>query len=245
MFEAKFAALGRAAAPGDSIPGDPSGGWFGSDLLAELQVLNLKLIRWLRAQVLENRLMASNAPMLSENRLLWLGLSDTAAEQLSTCPCALLDAEFADGATWQSIASTSVRDSARPWQKDANTVLLDDPEGRQLARLTVSLAWHLARHRPIAATLTLGMGPATAQHLHAMRLASIDVLPEWLPELVKPRWNGEPRVWAHLLEAASSAAPLRLESARVGAMQLIARQLADARNRDASRCPPGGAGRKP
>ena len=53
--------------------------------------------------------------------------------------------------------------------------------------------------------------------------------------MVRPRWHDVPRVWSYLLEAAISAAPLRLESARVGALQLIARQLAKARERESGR----------
>jgi hypothetical protein len=226
MFEAKTAEIGRHA------DGDSAGGWFGADLLAELQVVNLKIIYWLRAHARENAAAAERAALLTENRARWLALDDAAALQLSYCPCALVDAEFANSDTWEAIAVAAVRDAAPRSRRDRAVLLLDDLPGRQLARLTVNLGWHLARHRPLAATITLGMCAGSLQRLQLMRLAAIDSLPDWLPELVQPRWHSEPRVWAHLLEAAISGAPLRLEAARVGTLQLIARQLSEARQRD-------------
>lgn len=233
MFEAKTAAGSRGTpdAARQKV-GDEAGGWFGQDLLAELQIVNLKTVHWLRALARQDAAATPRAALLAENRSLWLALDDVAMAQLSACPCALTDAEFANSATWESIAAAAVRDSAPRAQREAGVVLLDDAAGRQLARLTVNLGWHLARHRPLAATVTLGMCSGTVQQLQGMRLATVDVLPDWLPALVRPRWHDEPRIWTYLLEAAISAAPLRLESARVGALQLIARQLAKARERD-------------
>lgn len=233
MFDSKTAAGSRGAPDAARQQGgDGAGGWFGLDLLAELQIVNLKTIHWLRALAGQGEAATPGAALLAENRSLWLALDDMAAAQLSACPCALTDAEFANSATWESIAAAAVRDSAPRTQPKAGAVLLDDAAGRQLARLTVNLGWHLARHRPLAATVTLGMCSGTVQQLQGMRLAAVDVLPDWLPALVRPRWHDEPRVWTYLLEAAISAAPLRLESARVGALQLIARQLAQARERE-------------
>ena len=233
MFDAKTAAGSRETqdAAGQQ-GGDGAGGWFGLDLLAELQMVNLKTIHWLRALARQGGAATPGAAMLADNSALWLALDDAAAAQLSVCPCALTDAEFANSATWESIAAAAVRDWAPQAQRDAGAILLDDAAGRQLARLTVNLGWHLARHRPLAATVALGMCSGTLQQLQGMRLAAVDVLPDWLPALVRPRWHDEPRVWSYLLEAAISAAPLRLESARVGALQLIARQLAKARERE-------------
>ena len=52
MFEGKTAAPGRAVPePVRPAAGEGAGGWFGVDLLAELQVVNLKVVQWLRAQV--------------------------------------------------------------------------------------------------------------------------------------------------------------------------------------------------
>jgi hypothetical protein len=236
MFEAKTAAGSRGTPDAARQQGgDGAGGWFGLDLLAELQIVNLKTIHWLRALARQDVAATPGAALLAENRSLWLALDDVATAQLSACPCALTDAEFANSATWELIAAAAVRDAAPRAQRDAGAVLLDDPAGRQLARLTVNLGWHLARHRPLAATVTLGMCSGTMQQLQGMRLATVDVLPDWLPALVRPRWHDEPRVWTYLLEAAISAAPLRLESARVGALQLIARQLAKARERETGR----------
>ncbi len=236
MFETKTAAGSRVAqGPGGPPGSDGAGGWFGLDLLAELQIVNLKTIEWLRAQVRNNAAETHGAAMLAENRSLWLALDDTAAAQLSVCPCALTDAEFANSETWESIAAAAVRDSAPRTRSDAGALLFDDAAGRPLARLTLNLGWHLARHRPLAATVTFGMCSGTLQRLQTMRLAAVDVLPDWLPALVRPRWHDEPRVWTYLLEAAISAAPLRMESARVGALQLIARQLAKARERESGR----------
>ncbi len=233
MFEAKTAAGSRVNQdPGHQPGSDGAGGWFGLDLLAELQIVNLKTIDWLRAQVRQDAAETHRAAMLADNRSLWLALDDAAAAQLSACPCALTDAEFANSETWESIAAAAVRDSAPRSRPDSGALLLDDAAGRQLARLTVNLGWHLARHRPLAATVTLGMCSGTLQQLQGMRLAAVDVLPDWLPALVRPRWHDESRVWTYLLEAAISAAPLRMESARVGALQLIARQLARAREQE-------------
>ena len=233
MFETKTAVNSRAQPEtARQSGGDGAGGWFGADLLAELQVVNLKVIFWLRAQAVTHAPAAQRSALLAENRSLWLALDDTAAAQLSTCPCALTDADFANNDTWEAIAAAAVRDAAPRPRRDQGALLLDDVAGRQLARLTVNLGWHLARHRPLAATVTLGMCDGTLQRLQSMRLAAIDSLPDWLPYLVQPRWHTEPKVWAYLLEAAISGAPLRLESARVGALQLIARQLAQARERE-------------
>jgi hypothetical protein len=215
-----------------------AGGWFGADLLAELRAVNLKLIEWLHARVVLSAESASRSAMLHENRALWLGLDAGSMRRLAECPCALVDAGFAQQASWQAIATAAVRDVAPRAYGDPNAILLNDPAGLQVARLTMALAWHLARHRPTAATISLGLSDGTAAVLQSLRLTTIDRLPEALPMLVQPRWRDEPRVWAQMLQAAIGGAPLQLESARVSMLQLIARQLGEARAREAARIPP-------
>jgi hypothetical protein len=227
MSEAKKAAEKHAPA-GRPNRGDAqaTGSWFGQDVLAEVRQINLQVCRWLRAQVAAESVFMQQLPLLHENRVRWLALDDRGLRDLSGCPCVLLDADFANPAAWESIAATEVRDGPPSAGRDAASTLVADAGGRQLARLTLQLAWHLARFRPVVATVTLGMPVATAIHLQGMRLVAMDVLPDWLPALVRPRWHGDPRAWAQLLAAAQSGLPLQLESARVGALQLVARQLA-------------------
>lgn len=230
MGESRTGASKRLA--GAASEATPAGSWFGTDLLAELRSVNLKLVQWLHARVVLSADAASRLAMLRDNRSLWLGLDASSMQRLAECPCALVDAGFAHRAPWEAIAAAAVRDTEPRAYADSNALPLNDAAGLHIARLTMALAWHLARHRPAAATISFGLSAGTAAVLQSLRLSVIDRLPEALPLLVQPRWRDEPRVWAQLLQAAISGAPLQLESARVSMLQLIARQLGEARSRE-------------
>jgi hypothetical protein len=86
----------------------------------------------------------------------------------------------------------------------------------------LTYGWHLARSRPAAARILLGMSPVCAERIAGCTLRQIAVLAEQHPEWLQPRWSARLPVWRELLRAAICGDDAALERARMRGLQLLA-----------------------
>ena len=212
--------------------------WFEQDLLGQLYHVNLGFLRLVMSRLGPSQQAAET--MLRANLDLWQHQNEASLQWLAWSPFALIDAAFAEGALWQSMLAirpepvwSAVAEPTLPFPApEANALdrrsLLANNGGRHLTRVATALSWHVARHQPLAARLTFGMSGRVLRSLVQIDLGALDLIVSRQPTWIKPRWAEEPEVWCDLLRAALSKDETQREATRVGALQLIARELARA-----------------
>lgn len=205
----------NAAVQGATGPQWLAGHWLSAEALEPLEDINAQCLDLLCAVAEQGGAMPA---MISAQREAWCGLSTLSRTRLAASPYLLADAGFSEEGRWRAVATRSVRDLPRPASECAFT----GEVARDFSRRVLIYGWHLARaHRQIA-RLVLGMTPACAEQLAALRLRDLDWLADQQPGWVRPRWEGQPAVWRHLLAAASEDDRLLLTQVSLRGIQLLA-----------------------
>ena len=155
-------------------------------------------------------------PLLSSLRDLWLALDPAARRRAASCPYLLVDPGFSDVRNW--LGGNAIHDATRP----AVTAFFGGARAGTVLRLTLTYGWHLARSRPSAARLLLGMPPACAERIAACTLRQVEALAEHHLEWLQPRWPTRLQAWRELLAAAIQGEGPALERARTRGLQLLA-----------------------
>jgi hypothetical protein len=174
--------------------------------LAEINELALELMTRRAAGV-----PAGLHAVLRDSVELWRALTPEQGRRIAGCPFLLVEIDVA-----ALSAGGGVRDSGEGehWFEEQSLP--------RLAYLTLTYAWHIARSRPLAARIVLGLHEADSAWLAGLTLRELGACIEIAPALLRPRWLAHPEIWRHLLSAAASAAPAEFELARLRGMQLLA-----------------------
>lgn len=157
-------------------------------------------------------------PLLHDLRDLWPMLDAGARQRAAACPYLIVDAGFADPRAWAS--GHSIHESHHGELSAAP--FFSGPRAANLLRLALTYGWHLARSRPAAARVLLGMSAVCAQRIAGCTLRQIAVLAEQHPEWLQPRWSQRVGVWRELLSAAIRGDEPALERARMRGLQMLA-----------------------
>jgi hypothetical protein len=148
----------------------------------------------------------------------WRALSPAARVQLAASPYLLVEAGFDDAARWALPARRMVQDLA-PVQREP---VFSGPDSEVFIRSVLVLGWHLARANRQLARVMLGMSPACAVRVAALKLRDLDWVVVNHPGWVRPRWERQPRVWRHLLGAALDSDTSLLTQVSLRGLQLMA-----------------------
>jgi hypothetical protein len=148
----------------------------------------------------------------------WQDLTAVARAQLAASPYLLADAGFDDESRWLRLEKRVVRDLPRTLSEPAFV----GAGAEDFVRRVLVLGWHLARANRQLARVVLGMTPACAERIAALRLQDLDWLAANQPGWVRPRWESQPRVWRHLLFAARNQDGELLTQVSLRGIQLMA-----------------------
>jgi hypothetical protein len=146
----------------------------------------------------------------------FLQASVEARQRLAAAPFLLLDAGFADSASW--VRPSGVQEVSA--KSGASMPVLDLPIG--IVHRTLLLGWHLARTNRLAARVALGMTPTCAELIGSLRLRDLETLAERDRGCVRLRWERRTELWRPLLLAAASGQWPLLESLQMRGLQLLA-----------------------
>jgi hypothetical protein len=182
------------------------------EAVAEINAQCLEFLCGLAAQ--ETRL----PEMFNGQLVAWRELSMSARVQLAASPYLLADAGFGDESRWLLPARRMVQDLPGP----AAEPVFTGPGAPEFIRAVLVLGWHLARANRQLARVVLGMTPACAVRIGALRLRDLDWVVQHHPEWVRPRWERQPRVWRHLLGAAREPGAALLTHVSLRGLQLLA-----------------------
>ncbi len=133
----------------------------------------------------------------------------------------LVDLEFADADWWRRAKNYPTR--SEPLSPDRGT--FPRPSALQLARSTLTLAWHSVRADRDAAGVMLGMNSAVSSLIASLSLTEIDLIVERRFRHVRPRWDDRPSVWLQLLRASQNENIRQARDFNVRGLQLIAGAL--------------------
>lgn len=129
-----------------------------------------------------------------------------------------------------SLVDIGLSDSSAPLSEPNRLPALSVPaflpprRTAELAQVTLTLAWTLARSDPVVVSIVFGLSQSQVQALLQVAVQSIPMLAERLSGALRPRWLGEPHVWRHLLGFSGTTATARLAPVHIRALQ---RQFAD------------------
>jgi hypothetical protein len=191
-------------------------GWLHGETLESLTELNEQCLELLAEHAA--RLEAVRFPLLHSLRDLWAALDHVARQRAATCPYLIVDAGFADVRNWGCVGHHVIHDSQSP----AMACFFGGPRATTVLRLALTYGWHLARSRPSAARLLLGMPQMCADRIAACTLRQIETLADRHLEWLQPRWPQRLGVWRELLVNASGGDASALERARMRGLQLLA-----------------------
>jgi hypothetical protein len=193
-----------------------SSSWLHGETLESLTELNDQCLELLS----EHASSAGGAryPLLHELADLWSRLDIPARQRAAGCPFLIVDAGFADPRNWAS--GNTIHESRHPAPSPA--LFFGGVRAGNLLRLALTYGWHLARSRPAAARVLLGMSPLCAERIAGLTLRQIATLAEQHPEWLQPRWSQRVPVWRELLRAAICGDETALERARMRGLQLLA-----------------------
>jgi hypothetical protein len=129
------------------------------------------------------------------------------------CPYALFDLRFQDDAHWRA------RLESEPWR------VADDAGGeeaqRELARLIVFYAWHVAS-LGMSAQLLLGMRAETVDGFRRLTVDSLPALALSEAKHLSARWQQSAAYWSTLIHAACGEDAAALRRAQLYGLQLAA-----------------------
>jgi len=189
----------------------PAAAWLGAATLESLTELNEFALALLAEQA---RAPGAPGPVLREVAAAWGGLDAGARRRAAACPYLLLDAGFAERERWRPPAPGEAGRGAVGFFSVPGTV--------EVARLTLTYAWHLTRSHGVAARVLLGIPPSCVALIAALTLPRIHALAERHPHWLRPRWPAHPYWWRALLAAAASGEERALERARLAGLTLLA-----------------------
>jgi len=148
----------------------------------------------------------------------WRALTPSARAQLAASPYLLVEAGFDDENRWALPGRRMVQDLG-PAPREAVFI---GPAAEVFMRGVLVFGWHLARANRQLARVVLGMPPACAVRVAALKLRDLDWVIEHHPGWVRPRWERQPRVWSHLLGAALESDTELLTQVSLRGLQLMA-----------------------
>jgi hypothetical protein len=170
----------------------------------------------LNAEIVE--VLAGGSPWLQWQ---WRALGEAARLRLAQCPFLLADAGFADPRLWAGLPGAGVHEAQPPAGAEGQRCALPTP----LLRRVLLYAWHLARVRPLAARMTLGMCERCLAVVAACRLADLEALAERRPAWIRARWAERPELWRAWLGAAAQESAQQLELLQLWGLQMIASEV--------------------
>ena len=135
-------------------------------------------------------------------------------------PLLLVDMRLADLEWWRTAKDHPTRAAPLPAWRGA----FPRPQGVQLARATLMLAWHTVRADRYA-TCLLGMSPGVSEIIASLSLTEIDRIVERHFRHARPRWEDRPAVWRRLLLAAQSDSARLTRDFNLYGLQLLTGQL--------------------
>lgn len=154
--------------------------------------------------------------MFSGQLQVWRDLPAKARAQLAASPYLLVDAGFDSEARWHHSAMVQDARLATP------EPVFTGAGAESFIQSVLVLGWHLARANRQLARVVLGMTPGCAVRVASLRLRDLDWIARHQPGWVRPRWERQPRVWRHLLCAASEPDAALLTQVSLRGLQLLA-----------------------
>ncbi|HEV2286301.1 MAG TPA: hypothetical protein VGR80_09675, partial [Steroidobacteraceae bacterium] len=151
----------------------PAPAWLGAaalDSLAELNEFALALL----AEQAQAQAPGAPGPVLREVAAAWSGLDAAALRRAAECPYLLLDAGFAERERWRWPAPGEAG-------RGGGAGFFSVPGTVEVARLTLTYAWHLTRSQSVAARVLLGIPPECVALIAALTLRQIHALAERHP----------------------------------------------------------------
>ena len=139
-------------------------------------------------------------------------------DELSRTPVSLVDVGLSDEGSRFPLAGVTGGPACSP------PPFLARERASQLAQVTITLAWTLARSDAIATSIVFGISRSRAKEIRAIGFHSIAGISEKLAGAVRPRWLNEPRIWQRLFESSERPSGARLAPRRIWILQ---RQFAD------------------
>jgi hypothetical protein len=135
-------------------------------------------------------------------------------------PLLLVDMQFANLEWWRTVKDHPTRAAPLPAWRGA----FARPQGVQLARATLMLAWHSVRSDRYGACL-LGITPAVSDIIASLSITEIDRLVERRFRHLRPRWEDRPAVWRGLLLLAQNEDFRRTRDFNLYSLQLLTGDL--------------------
>lgn len=139
-------------------------------------------------------------------------------QELSRSPVSLVDMGLSDEAP-RSFLTCGGQGGAH-----APPAFLARDRAVELAQVSLSLAWTLARNDLVSTSIVFGVSRSRAKEIGALAVHSIPAISEKLSSAVRPRWLRHPRIWRHLLRSAEHSAGSLLAPMYV---RILQRQFAD------------------
>jgi hypothetical protein len=151
--------------------------------------------------------------------LLCSAMPDTLARAAHR-PLLLIDMQLTNGELWRAATDRPVR----PTPRSACHGAFPRPAAVQLARWTLSFAWHKVRAAPHELCL-LGISTDVARAIAQLPITEIAPVAERYCRYVRPRWEDRPAVWRRLLLSAQSEDIRRTRDANLYGIQLLTAEL--------------------
>jgi hypothetical protein len=145
-------------------------------------------------------------------------LTQPVRERVARAPVCLVDVGFQDAAGWETGEGRSER-AAPP-----TCPFLAIDRAVELAQMTVTLAWTMARTDVAAACIVFGMTGRCSKTISALGVHRLPALAQRHAPWIRPLWLNQPRIWLQLLSVSDPAPASRLPPAPVRVLQ---RQFAD------------------
>jgi hypothetical protein len=190
-----------------------------ADRIGPLADVNSQSLRWL--------IKVSSHPKHAESDFLGAisgrlcALSAAERNYAARFPFLLVDLRLRDLDWWQHVAShTATALSRSPWLTPLPPKLTT-----KLARSTLVLAWHTARVDQEAALLLLGLSRPVADLIAGLHLPDVDRISERHYQYLRPRWDNQPSVWKHLLDASRTGDQTASTAFVLRGLQLVAGHL--------------------
>lgn len=193
--------------------------WFSEATLAPVHELNAHLLDLLAR-------LARDAPKAEQPRLtvelsdMLRGLDGQSLHRAANCPISLVGVSVRNPDRWlAAVAQLDTVEATPP-----GTGFFPEALQRQLASMTLTTAWTMARGSLHAARIVFAMDPALTARIAGLSISALQRLIERAHSWVEPRWRDNPQAWRSILLMAQRGEQPRLPSLSLRLMQW---QLAD------------------
>lgn len=132
----------------------------------------------------------------------------------------LADFRLDDGPWWQSHLDGRGDIPEAPWASR-----FPRSAAVELARRSLTLAWHTAGTRLAESGVSFGVSPEVTRVLRRMKLEDLERLADLRIDIMRPRWENRLGMWRRLLDAAKSGETQALNYVDRLAGQLLATDL--------------------